>query len=80
MALPVYFCVAIVLSYVAYFGLIFLQTAPLSDMSTITGMSLSSQNLQVKLCLLPTLWKAWPITFILIPCYIFQSFSVIFSK
>ncbi|GFR87705.1 phosphatidylinositol N-acetylglucosaminyltransferase subunit P [Elysia marginata] len=35
-ALPVYFCVAIVLSYVAYVGLIFQQTAPLSDMSTIT--------------------------------------------
>ncbi|KAK3761621.1 hypothetical protein RRG08_014588, partial [Elysia crispata] len=35
-ALPVYFCFAIVLSYMAYFGLIFLQTASLSDMSTTT--------------------------------------------
>ncbi|RUS72386.1 hypothetical protein EGW08_019846 [Elysia chlorotica] len=35
-ALPVYFCVAIVLSYMVYFGLIFLKTASLSDMSTIT--------------------------------------------
>ncbi|GFO30651.1 phosphatidylinositol n-acetylglucosaminyltransferase subunit p [Plakobranchus ocellatus] len=35
-ALPTYFCVVILLSYVAYMGLIFLQTSPLCDMSTIT--------------------------------------------
>jgi len=35
-AVPVYLCTTIILAYFAYIGLIFLKTAPITDISTIT--------------------------------------------
>ncbi|XP_005089042.1 phosphatidylinositol N-acetylglucosaminyltransferase subunit P [Aplysia californica] len=35
-AVPTYFCVAVILAFIAYTGLIFLKTAPITDGRTIT--------------------------------------------
>ncbi|XP_076451465.1 phosphatidylinositol N-acetylglucosaminyltransferase subunit P-like [Babylonia areolata] len=43
-ALPVYLCVVILLFYLAYLGLIFINTPPLTSLSIITDSHASSQD------------------------------------
>ncbi|CAL1547171.1 unnamed protein product [Lymnaea stagnalis] len=47
-ALPVYFCAAVILSYIAYTGLILIKTHALTDVSSITDVHAIFEDIQLR--------------------------------